>query len=79
MFVNWEKPRVAWDWAVSGMALIGTTPYFLTTLTIISHWPPSPMPCRIQSSVRSPTGRSAESITDSRKKLIFSNLSQKAK
>ena len=65
------------DCAVSGMTLAGTMPYFLTMLTIISHWPPSLMPFSTQSRVRSATGRSAQSSTLSRKKLIFSNLSQK--
>ena len=59
--------RVEEDWQVSGMALMGTTPYFLTRDTTMSHWPPSLMPWSIQSRVRSPTGRSALSITDSRK------------
>ncbi len=27
--------------SVSGMAVLGTTPYFVTRLTNMSHWPPS--------------------------------------
>ena len=59
------------------MTLAGTMPYFLTMLTIMSHWPPSLMPFSTQSRVRSATGSSVQSSTLSKKKLIFSNLSQK--
>ena len=53
--------------SVSGITVFGTTPCFLTKLTNISHWPPSPRGCcSSQATTRSSTVRSAVSMTASR-------------
>ncbi len=54
--------------SVSGMALLGTTPYLRSRLTNMFHWPPSlsRLPSN-QWTVRSSAGRSAVSRIASRK------------
>jgi hypothetical protein len=66
--------RIAFIWRVleelslSGMNALGTRPCFLTTLTNMFHWPPSSSGrSSRKATVRSSTGRSAVSMTASRK------------
>ena len=65
---------------VSGIAYLGTTPYFETRATNMSHWPPSPIgSASIWCTVRSSRSRSAISIIEVRNQLAFSSLSQKCR
>ena len=64
--------------AVSGMASLGTTPYFFTRLLNMSHCPPSPMGSVSRNDTSRPSsGSSSVSRMFSKNQLLFSSLSQK--
>ena len=64
---------------VSGMASLGTTPYFFTRPANMSHWPPSQRGSASRNAIsRSFSGSAALAMMFSKNQLERSYLSQKS-